>query len=77
MGSLNCGTLCREIQIAALEEDYAMAARLRDESGVVMQQLPPLRQYMWGRLQVLQSGNRAEQLAAITNLGVPCPCIHD
>ena len=59
----------RQTELAAQEEDYGLAARLRDESETLMQQLPPVRQFLWGRLQVLHTGTRAEQLEAISSLG--------
>ena len=59
----------RETELAAREEDYALAGRLKSESESLKQQLPPVRQYLWGRLQALEHGQRAEQLAAISSLG--------
>ena len=58
------------MQLAAREEDYSLASRLRDEMAPLNAQLHPMRQYLWGRVQALHNaGGKQERLDAITALG--------
>ena len=62
----------RQMQLAAREEDYALASRLRDQMGPLTAQLHPMRQYLWGRVQTLHgAGSKQERLDAISALGAP------
>ena len=65
---------CRQMQVAAREEDYSLASRLRDQMGPLTAQLHPMRQYLWGRVQTLHgAGSKQERLDAISALG-KCFC---
>ncbi len=58
------------MQLAAREEDYTLASRLRDQMGPLNAQLHPMRQYLWGRVQTLHgAGSKQERIDAISALG--------
>ena len=60
----------RQMKVAAREEDYALASRLRDEMAPLSAQLHPMRQYLWGRVQALHgASSKQERLDAIAALG--------
>ena len=62
----------RQMQLAAREEDYPLASRLRDQMAPLTARLHPMRQYLWGRVQTLHgAGSRQERLDAISALGEP------
>ena len=63
------------MQIAAREEDYALASRLRDEMAPLTAQLHPMRQYLWGRVQALHGASgKQDRLDAISALGGDSAC---
>ena len=60
----------RQMQLAAREEDYGLASRLRDQMAPLTAALHPMRQYQWGRVQALHgAGSKRERLDAISALG--------
>ena len=62
--------MCRQMQVAAREEDYSLASRLRDQMAPLTAQLHPMRQYLWGRAQALHgASSKQERLDAIAALG--------
>ncbi len=65
----------RQMKVAAREEDYALASRLRDEMAPLSAQLHPMRQYLWGRVQALHCANsKQDRLDAIAALGASACC---
>ncbi|EFJ44299.1 hypothetical protein VOLCADRAFT_95447 [Volvox carteri f. nagariensis] len=59
----------RQLKVAVADEDYVLAARLRDEQKVLLESLPPVLQYALGQVAKLRSGTVHEQLQTISNLG--------
>lgn len=54
---------------AATAEDFALAARLRDESKELLEQLPPVQQYLFFQIDKLKSGSSEEQQQALLAIG--------
>lgn len=76
----------RQLSVAVNEEDYTKAAQLRDESKVLTEMLPPVKQYMFHQVELLKSGTPEQKLKAAISLGeagddavVPdlAVCLHD
>jgi type III secretion system FlhB-like substrate exporter len=68
-GWLRLTLLRRELQTAIAEEDYELAARLRDQAQVLSQNLPSCKQLLLGLLEKLRSGRARERLTAVQQLG--------
>ncbi|GLI59306.1 hypothetical protein VaNZ11_001160 [Volvox africanus] len=58
----------RKLKIAVSDEDYVMAAKLRDEQKTLLEGLSPVQQYALGQVARLRSGTVQEQLQTIRNL---------
>ncbi|KAG2448743.1 hypothetical protein HYH02_006097 [Chlamydomonas schloesseri] len=59
----------RQLKVAVADEDYALAAKLRDEQKTLSDSLPPILQYALGQVSKLRTGTTQEQLQTIINLG--------
>ncbi|GAX76791.1 hypothetical protein CEUSTIGMA_g4237.t1 [Chlamydomonas eustigma] len=60
----------RQLEVAVLEEDYALAARLRDQCKVIQGSLTPVQQYVQQQVWILASaGSVEDKLKAIAGLG--------
>jgi hypothetical protein len=64
---------CRKLRIAIADEDYALAAALRDEVAALQSKLPVSKQLLLAHLESLQSSNtlegKKEALRCIGGLG--------
>ncbi|GIL46492.1 hypothetical protein Vafri_3459 [Volvox africanus] len=58
----------RKLKIAVSDEDYTLAAKLRDEQKILLESLSPVQQYALGQVARLRSGTVQEQLQTIRNL---------
>jgi hypothetical protein len=58
------------MEIAAKEEDYELAARLRDESQALSQDLPFNTQIIIQSLDVVKCGSTVEKYKALRTLGM-------
>ncbi|KXZ51584.1 hypothetical protein GPECTOR_12g547 [Gonium pectorale] len=58
----------RQLKVAIADENYPLAAKLRDEQKVLSEKLPPLLQYALGQVARLRTGTLQEQLQTIQNL---------
>ncbi|GLC37327.1 hypothetical protein PLESTB_001135900 [Pleodorina starrii] len=58
----------RQLKVAVADENYALAAKLRDEQKVLLESLPPVQQYALGQVAKLRVGSAAEQLQTLANL---------
>ncbi|GIL71254.1 hypothetical protein Vretimale_2873 [Volvox reticuliferus] len=58
----------RKLKVAVSDEDYTLAAKLRDEQKTLLESLSPVQQYALGQVARLRSGAVQEQLQTIRNL---------
>ena len=59
----------RQLQIAVVEEDYALAAQLRDKISALEEELPTVKHFLLGTLDRLHGGDARERVVAIQALG--------
>ena len=61
--------LCRQLQVAVLDENFAQAAELRDHMRSLRDSMPPAQQFLAHKLQQLDFGTAAEQEEALQAIG--------
>ncbi len=60
---------CRQLQVAVAEENFGLAAELRDHLKVLRESMPPTQQFLAHKLVQLDFGALAEQEEALQAIG--------
>mmetsp|Transcript_4764 Transcript_4764/g.10261 ORF Transcript_4764/g.10261 Transcript_4764/m.10261 type:complete len:308 (-) Transcript_4764:306-1229(-) len=59
----------RQLNLAVSKENYALAAKLRDEIKSSVASLPPVQQFQYHQVALIRSGTKDEKIKAIRALG--------